>query len=201
MPGPVRTALDETFALLDRVLEDHRADASAQEVGRVVALSQGVARVRGLPGVRADELVKFSGGLLGLAFNLDPDEVGVVLLGAGHGLKAGDLVHRTGRITDAGEVTWARPRALNVDGDPLPGAQIVATPVSGTGCQTPEASIPSPWVVGTTDSSGTLKTSLPAGSWTLSVLGKTADSTWPVTGNLVPGGTPPALTTQIATVS
>ena len=101
MPGPVRTALDETFALLDRVLEDHRADASAQEVGRVVALSQGVARVRGLPGVRADELVKFSGGLLGLAFNLDPDEVGVVLLGAGHGLKAGDLGHRTGRITDA----------------------------------------------------------------------------------------------------
>src|SRR5690606_41822934 len=77
-----------------------RAQLGASEVGRVVSVSPGVARVRGLPGVQADELVSFPGGLHGLAYNLDPEEVGVVLLGPSRDLAAGSLAYRTGRVLD-----------------------------------------------------------------------------------------------------
>ncbi len=85
----------------------------------MIALGQGTARVRGLPKVRADELVRFAGDLLGLAFNLDPEEIGVVLLGAGRGLKAGDLVHRTGRLADAPVGPELLGRVLDPLGRPL----------------------------------------------------------------------------------
>jgi len=115
----VRRAIDETFALVEDVLTRHRADLATHEVGRVTALSQGTARVRGLPNVRAEELVRFSGGLLGLAFNLEPDEVGVVLLGPSQDLKAGDLVHRTGRIQDVPVGTALLGRVVDALGRPL----------------------------------------------------------------------------------
>ena len=116
---PLQTALDDTFAALDDAVAGHRAHATAHEVGRVIALGQGTARVRGLPNVQADELVRFSGGLLGLAFNLDPHEVGVVLLGPGPGLKAGDLAHRTGRIMDVPVGAELLGRVVDALGQPL----------------------------------------------------------------------------------
>jgi len=71
-----------------------------QEIGTVVEVGAAVARVDGLPGVQLDELVQFPQGGLGIAFNLDPGEVGVILLGdAGH-IRAGDRVRRTGRTVD-----------------------------------------------------------------------------------------------------
>lgn len=89
-------------------------------------------------------------------------------------------------------------RARNSAGTALANATIVVNPVSATGCLAPENS---GWLIGTTDSSGILMTSLPAGSWTVSVNGKSPLSAWPVTGNLVPGGTVPTVTAQISTTS
>jgi F-type H+-transporting ATPase subunit alpha len=69
-------------------------------VGTITSISTGIATVSGLPGVGFEELVRFPGGLLGIAFNVDEKEVGVVLLGDYEDLRAGDEVERTGRVTD-----------------------------------------------------------------------------------------------------
>ena len=72
--------------------------AERTEVGRVVAASDGIARVEGLPSVMANELLKFEDGTLGLAQNLDTREIGVVVLGDFTGIEAGQKVERTGEI-------------------------------------------------------------------------------------------------------
>ncbi|MBM4070180.1 MAG: alternate F1F0 ATPase, F1 subunit alpha [Planctomycetes bacterium] len=117
--GPLRSALEDMSTLLDRALVNHRADLTPHEVGRVIALVQGTARVRGLPNVSAEELVRFSGGSLGLAFNLEPNEVGVVLLSPAHDLKAGAQVHRTGRILDFPVGEELLGRVVNALGQPV----------------------------------------------------------------------------------
>src|SRR6516165_12422911 len=73
---------------------------AADEVGTVTTISQGIATVSGLPGVGYDELVEFPDNLYGIAFNLDQDEVGIVLLGACNHMSAGAEVRRTGRVMD-----------------------------------------------------------------------------------------------------
>jgi F-type H+-transporting ATPase subunit alpha len=97
---PLRESFDETLAAIRESLAAGRAELTAREVGRIVSVGQGIARLRGLPGVQAEELVTLQGGLLGMAYNLDAEEVGVVLLGPSLHLNAGSLVHRTGRILD-----------------------------------------------------------------------------------------------------
>jgi F-type H+-transporting ATPase subunit alpha len=96
----LRDSVRQTLAVLNQVLATGRAELTAREVGSVVSVGQGVARVRGLPGVQAEELVRFPGEVLGLVYNLDPEEAGVVLLGARQDLAAGSVAHRTGRILD-----------------------------------------------------------------------------------------------------
>ena len=97
---PLRRSSEHVLAVVEEALASERAKLIADEVGRIVSVGAGIARIRGLPGVQADELVSFDGGLLGLAYNLDPDEVGVVLLGRSQKLVAGSLARRTGRILD-----------------------------------------------------------------------------------------------------
>ena len=72
--------------------------ASSTEVGYVVDAADGIAHVEGLPGVMANELVKFQDGTLGLAQNLDENEIGVVVLGEFGGIEAGQEVTRTGEV-------------------------------------------------------------------------------------------------------
>ncbi|SMO63058.1 alternate F1F0 ATPase, F1 subunit alpha [Fodinibius sediminis] len=73
-------------------------DIFIRETGKVISVGEGIARVEGLPNVVTDELVKFANGSLGLAYNLDPDEVGVILLGEENLIEAGDEVFRTERV-------------------------------------------------------------------------------------------------------
>jgi len=96
----LKSFLDDTFTAFDGVLESHRAELKGQDVGTVNYLGQGIARVEGLPGVRSEELVRFPGDIVGMVFNIDPTEVGVVLLGESRLLKAGSEVQRTGRVQD-----------------------------------------------------------------------------------------------------
>jgi F-type H+-transporting ATPase subunit alpha len=119
----LRRTLDEAERAISSVLNETRAEPVVREVGTVRYIGHGIARVGGLPGVRAEEIVSFPGGVPGLAFNIDPDEVGVILLGASRGIEAGSEVYRTGRVLSVpvGEALIGRV----VDG--------VGTPIDGRG--------------------------------------------------------------------
>lgn len=115
----LRDCAEEALAVVEEVLATERAELTVHEMGRVVSVGPGVARLHGLPGVQAEELVSLHDGLLGLAYNLDPTEVGVVLLGQSQGLTAGSFAHRTGRILDVpvgGEIVG---RIVDALGRPL----------------------------------------------------------------------------------
>ncbi len=103
-----------------------------REIGTVTSIATGVAKVSGLPGVAFEELVIFAGGVLGLAFNVDASEIGVVLLGDYASLQAGDQVERTGRVMDV------------IVGDALLGRVIdpLGRPLDAAGPITAEARLP-----------------------------------------------------------
>jgi F-type H+-transporting ATPase subunit alpha len=99
-PENLQGILDEAFAGIGKVRETFKAQLTPREVGTITNVSTGVARVSGLPGVGFEELLEFPGGVFGIAFNIDEDEIGVVLLGNYWHLHAGDEVRRTGRVMD-----------------------------------------------------------------------------------------------------
>ena len=116
----LRDSARQALGTVEEVLASTgRARLSASELGRVVSVSPGVARVRGLPGVQSEELIKLDGGLLGLAYNLDPEEVGVVLLGPNRDLAAGSLAQRSGRILDVPVGEEIIGRVVDALGRPL----------------------------------------------------------------------------------
>ena len=90
--------LDEIGA----AIEASSAELRMQEVGIIKSITTGIARVSGLPSAGFDELLQFAGGVSGIVFNLDRDEIGVVLLGDYAQLQAGDEVRRSGRVIDVG---------------------------------------------------------------------------------------------------
>jgi F-type H+-transporting ATPase subunit alpha len=94
---------------------------TSQEVGTIMTVSTGIAKVSGLPNVGFDELVKFPGGVFGIAFNVDENEIGVVLLGEYVSLHAGDEVRRTGRVMDVAVGDGLLGRVIDPLGRPLDG--------------------------------------------------------------------------------
>jgi len=94
------SALSDTKKILNQTLESYGYQPEIQEVGTITYLGPGIVRVAGLRGVKSDELIIFSGARLGMAFNVDQKETGVVLLDEGDELKAGDEAQRTGRVLD-----------------------------------------------------------------------------------------------------
>ncbi len=90
----------EISAILKEQIENFGAEADVAEVGQVLSVGDNVARVYGLDNVQAGELVEFPGGLMGMALNLEADNVGVVLFGEDRNIKEGDVVKRTGAIVD-----------------------------------------------------------------------------------------------------
>jgi len=98
--GTLISTLKNTLAELAKTRESFVPRLAADEVGTVTTISQGIATVSGLPGVGYAELIEFPENLYGTAFNLDQDEVGIVLLGACNHVSAGAEVRRTGRVMD-----------------------------------------------------------------------------------------------------
>jgi F-type H+-transporting ATPase subunit alpha len=92
-----------------------------EEVGRVTEAGDGIARVSGLPGALANELLEFPGGVLGLAFNLDEDEIGCVILGESDHIEAGAQVKQTGRILSVGVGDGYLGRVVDALGRPIDG--------------------------------------------------------------------------------
>jgi F-type H+/Na+-transporting ATPase subunit alpha len=115
----LRDMLDDIFAPLTQVLKTRETTLTVQEIGALTYVGQGVARVSGLPSVQAEELVRFPGGLLGMTYNLDPDEVGVILLGDYSDLVAGAEVRRTGRVVDVPVGEALLGRVVDAIGRPL----------------------------------------------------------------------------------
>lgn len=120
----LRAALPAVLSDVAEALERARARPArleVEEIGLVAQVGHGIARVTGLPSVGAEELVRFRGGLMGLAFTLEEDEVGVVLLGGGGALSAGDEVRRTDRVIDVPVGAELLGRVVNALGEPLDG--------------------------------------------------------------------------------
>ncbi|MCE5281360.1 MAG: alternate F1F0 ATPase, F1 subunit alpha [Deltaproteobacteria bacterium] len=111
--------LEDTFRTMDAVLSDQHAELKPNEIGVARYVGYGIVRVGGLPNIKAEELVVFPKSLQGLVFNIDPDEIGVILLGPGEGLQAGTEVRRTGRILDVPVGDGLIGRTLDALGCPL----------------------------------------------------------------------------------
>jgi F-type H+-transporting ATPase subunit alpha len=88
----------EVSAILRQQLSGFKSEAELEEVGTVLQIGDGIARIYGLGGVQYGELIEFDNGLQGIALNLEEDNVGAVLLGASNNIKEGDTVKRTNRI-------------------------------------------------------------------------------------------------------
>lgn len=98
--SPLTTLVETAFSQWENVLDHYKFPLQAHEVGIVQSVSSGIATVTGLFGARLDELIEFPNGLLGIAFNLDAEAIGVILLGESESVQAGDKVYRLGRILD-----------------------------------------------------------------------------------------------------
>ena len=112
---------EDAFASLSHAREGFTPALLPREVGMVTSVSSGIAKVSGLPNVGYEELIQFSGGLYGIAFNLDQEEIGVVLLGDYELLHAGDEVERTGRVMDVAVGDALLGRVIDPLGQPLDG--------------------------------------------------------------------------------
>ena len=114
-------------ALKDFVNAYEPTGAGATEVGTVVDAADGIAHVEGLPGVMANELIRFADGTLGLAQNLDEHEVGVVVLGEFSGIEEGQSVTRTGEVLSVGVGDGYLGRVVDPLGNPIDGLGEIAT--------------------------------------------------------------------------
>ncbi len=126
-PESLKEVFDQSFASIRRVRETFAPQLTPSEVGTIMSVSTGIARVSGLPGVGFEELVKFPGDVFGIAFNVDENEIGVVLLGEYENLHAGDEVQRTGRVMDVAVGEGLLGRVIDPLGRPLDGAGPVSS--------------------------------------------------------------------------
>ena len=112
---------DEISAILRQQLSNFNAGASLEEVGTVLQVGDGIARVYGLKDVRSGELVEFDNGVKAIALNLEEDNVGVVLMGDSSGIKEGDKVKRTGQIASIKVGEGMCGRVINTLGEAIDG--------------------------------------------------------------------------------
>jgi F-type H+-transporting ATPase subunit alpha len=112
---------EEALQMLREQLKGLEESIKMEEVGVVYYVGDGVARAYGLDNVMANEVVEFEGGTLGLAFNLEEDNVGIIILGNESGIREGSLVRRTGRILDAPVGEGLIGRVIDPLGNPLDG--------------------------------------------------------------------------------
>ncbi len=119
MDNNLQNDFDCAFAAIAEAMKAPSLELQLREVGTIMSVSTGIAKVSGLPGVGFEELVTFPGGISGIAFNVDADEIGVVLLGEYWRLQAGDEVQRTGRVTDVPVGDGLLGRVIDPLGRPL----------------------------------------------------------------------------------
>src|SRR5215467_11306126 len=111
----------EISAILKREIQNFGNDAQVSEVGQVLSVGDGIARIYGLDNVQAGEMVEFPGGIKGMALNLETDNVGVVIFGSDATIKEGDTVKRTGAIVDIPVGKGLLGRVVDPLGNPIDG--------------------------------------------------------------------------------
>jgi len=112
---------DEITAALKRFVDDYTPEVGTEQVGRVVEVGDGIARITGLPGAAVNEILEFEDGTEGLALNLDEETIGAVILGDDTGLEEEQLVKATGRILSVRVGDALLGRVVNALGEPLDG--------------------------------------------------------------------------------
>jgi F-type H+-transporting ATPase subunit alpha len=111
----------EISAILKDQIKNFGKEAEVTEVGQVLSVGDGIARVYGLDNVQAGEMVEFPGGIRGMALNLEADNVGVVIFGSDRDIKEGDTVKRTGAIVDVPVGPELLGRVVDALGNPIDG--------------------------------------------------------------------------------
>jgi len=118
----------EISRVIREQIEHFGNEAEVSEVGQVLSVGDGIARVYGLDNVQAGEMVEFPGGIRGMALNLEADNVGVVIFGSDTGISEGDTVKRTGTIVDVPVGRGLLGRVVDARGNPIDGKG----PIEGT---------------------------------------------------------------------
>ena len=117
--------MDIRAAEISKVIRDQIAsfgsEAQVSEVGQVLSVGDGIARIHGLDNVQAGEMIEFSNGIQGMALNLEADNVGVVIFGNDRGISEGDTVKRTGSIVDTPVGKGLLGRVVDALGNPIDG--------------------------------------------------------------------------------
>jgi F-type H+-transporting ATPase subunit alpha len=121
----------EISAILKEQIKNFGQDAEVAEVGRVLSVGDGIARVYGLDNCQAGEMVEFPGGIQGMALNLETDNVGVVIFGTDRDIKEGDIVKRTNSIVDVPIGDALLGRVVDGLGNPLDGKGPIETTERG----------------------------------------------------------------------
>ncbi len=121
--GRIRMGIQaaEISAILKEQIKNFGQEAQVAEVGRVLSVGDGIARVHGLDNVQAGEMVEFPGGIRGMALNLEADNVGVVIFGTDRDIKEGDIVKRTKAIVDVPVGDELLGRVVDALGNPIDG--------------------------------------------------------------------------------
>jgi F-type H+-transporting ATPase subunit alpha len=112
---------------LEKQIKDYRPEVSLREVGSVLEAGDGIARASGLTGVRSQELVLFENGVMGIAFNLEADSTGIIIMGTFSGIQEGMSVYGTGRIASVPVGEAMIGRVVNALGQPIDGRGAIAT--------------------------------------------------------------------------
>jgi F-type H+/Na+-transporting ATPase subunit alpha len=117
----------EISTILKKQIKDFGNDAEVSEIGQVLSVGDGIARVYGLDNVQAGEMVEFPGGIRGMALNLETDNVGVVIFGNDRDIKEGDTVKRTGAIVEVPIGKELLGRVVDALGNPIDGKGPIKT--------------------------------------------------------------------------
>src|SRR5476651_2318888 len=123
----MRFRADEIASVLQAEIEQYQSQIDVREVGRVLEVGDGIARVYGLSGVMSGEMVQFPNGTTGLAFNLEENSVGVIILGDYLQITEGDEVKSTGRLLSVPVGDAVIGRVVNPLGKPLDGKGPIVT--------------------------------------------------------------------------
>ncbi|WP_144696924.1 F0F1 ATP synthase subunit alpha [Fictibacillus phosphorivorans] len=118
---------EEISALIKKQIENYQSEIEVNDVGTVIQVGDGIARAHGLDNVMAGELVEFSNGVMGMAQNLEENNVGIIILGPYQEIREGDEVKRTGRIMEVPVGEELLGRVVNPLGQPIDGKGPIAT--------------------------------------------------------------------------
>merc|ERR1711912_100987 len=119
--GAAKAGAGEISSILEERVLGAAPAVNLEETGRVLSIGDGIARVYGLKNIQAEEMVEFSSGLKGMALNLEPDNVGIVVFGNDKLIKEGDVVKRTGAIVDVPVGEEILGRVVDALGNPIDG--------------------------------------------------------------------------------